>query len=367
MIHLFLGTKAQVIKTAPVVWELERQGIPYRLIDTGQHAELTSRLRKELQVREPDFSLRNGSDLASIRSGLRWVVQWVVNGAVRPAWIRDRIFANQGGICLVHGDTASTWLGAWLAKRAGLKVAHLEAGLRSFHPLSPFPEELFRWRTSRVADLLLAPSPRAAQNLKRAGVAGRIVELGGNTGLEAARRGLKQPSQVTAPWPVFILCSIHRMETLLSRRRLNFLVQVLLKAAAHHPLLFLLHEPTRRALVRTGGMSRLKTSDRIQCRPLVSHAAFLHWARQAQFLITDGGSVQEESYYLNVPCLLLRDRTERPEGVDPPGNVVLARWRWERVESFLKSPQMHRHREPIPSTQPSRVVVEALGSFLNGR
>ncbi|MBI3333487.1 MAG: UDP-N-acetylglucosamine 2-epimerase [Candidatus Omnitrophica bacterium] len=364
MIHLILGTKAQYIKTAPVLWELEARGIPFRLIDTGQHAGRSSQLREELKVRPPDLRMRTGGDLAQVKAGLSWMGGWIARGLAPPRLIRERLFAGQDGICLVHGDTASTWLGAWLAKRAGLKVAHLEAGLRSFHLLSPFPEEWCRRQTSRMAELLFAPSPWAAENLRRMRVKGRVILLGANTGLEAVRFSLKQPPQATPPWPAFALGLIHRMETLYSRRRLSFVVKALLRAAEESPLLFLLHEPTRRALTRAGLMGRLEAHPKVRCQSLVSHHAFIQLLQKARFVVTDGGSVQEESFYLNVPCLILRDRTERPEGLIPPGNVFLARWRWDRVEAFLKRPEDHHHRQELPAVNPSRQVVEALLSFL---
>ena len=363
MIHLFLGTKAQYIKTAPVIWELEARGISYRLIDTGQHAARTIQLREEFKIRTPDVRLRSGENLSTIRTGLRWMSGWILEGMVRPRDIRRRIFGGEDGICLVHGDTASTWLGAWMAKRAGLKVAHLEAGLRSFHPFSPFPEELLRWNTTHRADLLLAPSAWAVENLSRMRLAGKVISLGANTGVETVLFSLRQPADAAVPWAEFALATIHRMETLYSKRRLNLVAKALLRAGEVCPILFLVHEPTQRALERAGLLQRLAASSRIQCRSLVSHRSFLHLLRQARFVLTDGGSVQEESFYLNVPCLLLRDRTERPEGLIPPGNVVLSRWRWEAIQGFLREPERFRHQEPLSNAQPSRAAVDALTQF----
>ncbi len=363
MIHIVLGTKAQYIKTAPVLWRLEETGTPYRLIDTGQHAGLTPGVRIELKVREPDLVLRTGGDLARLRSGLPWAFRGFLRAFRDPGFVRDTLFAGQDGICLVHGDTSSTWLGAWWARRAGLAVAHLEAGLRSFHPLSPFPEELCRWSTSHMADLLFPPSSDAAQNLKRMRVSGTVVPLEANTGLESAQFSLTQASPVEPPWPIFALGLIHRMETLYSRRKLRFVVQALRRASQVCPVLLLLHEPTRRALARDGWLSDLSRQERIRRMPLVSHGAFLRLLSRARFVMTDGGSVQEESFYLNVPCLLLRDRTERIEGFQPPGNVRLAQWRWERVEAFLKEPERFRHRQPQPQGGSSSRVVEELVRF----
>lgn len=360
MIHLVLGTQAQYIKTVPVLWELDARRIPYRLIDTGQHAEHVSQIRQEFGIRPPDLHLRQGADVVRLGSGVAWMARWFLAGAASARMIRWRFFDEQGGVCLVHGDTASTWLGAWLAKRAGLKVAHLEAGLRSFHPFSPFPEEAFRWMTTHVADLLLAPSAWAVENLKRMRPFGKIVLLGANTGMETVQWSLRQGSAGEAPWPNFAVATIHRLETLYSRPRLRFIIQVLLKAAESSPVVFLLHEPTRLAMKRMGFLQRLATHPKVRCRGLAPHSDFLHLLQRAQFVMTDGGSVQEESFYLNVPCLILRDRTERPEGLLPPGNAYVARWDMKRVEHFLRQPEQYRHRESLPVVRPSVRVVEAL-------
>lgn len=365
MIHLILGTKAQYIKTAPVLWALQREGLPFRIVDTGQHAGWTALLRPMLKIPEPAVFLRTGGDVVRLGSGIRWLAQGWGRAQGSRSRLFSRIFAGQSGIALVHGDTASTWLGAQLAKRAGLPLAHLEAGLRSHRWFSPFPEEWFRQQTSMAADLLLAPSAWAAGNLKRMGVAGRIVNLGANTGLEAVRYSLTLPvnGEAAPPSADFGLASIHRMETLYVRRRLAFVVSALLRAAKDRPILFLLHEPTRRALTRYRLMERIEGQPRIHCRNLVSHAAFLHLLQKSRFVASDGGSVQEESSYLGVPCLLLRERTERLDGLGPDGNVCLAPWGWERVEQFLRSPERYRRRVELSAHSPSKIAVEALRRF----
>ena len=112
MIHVFLGTKAQYIKTAPVLRAFDEAGVPYRLIDSGQHAQLASTLRVELGVRAPDAVLRRGADISDVAGGLRWMLGALWRGWVAPARVRAEVFGGHGGICLMHGDTVSTLLAA---------------------------------------------------------------------------------------------------------------------------------------------------------------------------------------------------------------------------------------------------------------
>ncbi|MFP4512845.1 MAG: hypothetical protein ACLFRV_07855, partial [Acidimicrobiales bacterium] len=125
-LHVFIGTKAQYIKTAPVLARLDARGVPYRLIDSGQHGALSTGLRAELGVRDPDLLLGGSRDITSIPQAMAWAARMTTR-LVSGRRVRDEVFGGSGGICVVHGDTPSTLLSTLLARRAGLTVAHLEA------------------------------------------------------------------------------------------------------------------------------------------------------------------------------------------------------------------------------------------------
>lgn len=358
MIHVFIGTKAQYIKTAPVLRALEAAGVPYRLIDSGQHAQLMETLRPELGIRAPDCSLRQGADINRIDAGFWWMGRHLWRAWVDPAGVRAAVFGGTGGVCLIHGDTGSTLLAAYLARRAGLRVAHLEAGLRSGWLWDPFPEEVVRRLATRMSDVLLAPSARAAAHLRRARVRGAIVELGANTGAEAAAFALTRGRQPLPEARGFLLVTIHRLETITRRRRLAFVADAVLRAAARHPVVFVLHEPTRLALQRTGVLPRLASAAGVRLLPLQPYAEFLQLLAQADGVITDGGSVQEECAYLGAPCLVLRARTERPDGVGE--NVTVAPFDAAAVDRFTADPSPWRRPPRAEAQQPSRRVVEVL-------
>ena len=160
MIHAFIGTKAQFIKTAPVLKELQRRGIEYNLIDSGQHAQTNRKLREFFDIPVPNIILRSGTgDITKLSQAAIWALRIIFLGIFRRRKVWSEIFRSQNGICIIHGDTLTTLLSLFLARRVGIKVAHIEAGLRSFNYLNPFPEELIRIIVMKFSDLLLAPSP----------------------------------------------------------------------------------------------------------------------------------------------------------------------------------------------------------------
>jgi UDP-N-acetylglucosamine 2-epimerase len=191
-LHVFLGTKAQYIKTAPLLRLLEARSVDHRLIDSGQHARLAASLRGELGLRAPDHVLGGEGDVESVPQALRWSASLATQLA-SPARLRRTVFGGSGGICIVHGDTPSTLLSTMMARRAGLRVAHLEAGLRSHSLLHPFPEEAIRLLVMRWSALLFAPDDTAVANLAAMGVRGRVVAVGANTSVEAWLRRRPRP------------------------------------------------------------------------------------------------------------------------------------------------------------------------------
>lgn len=334
-ITIFTGTKAQFLKLAPVAMEFDRRGWPYRIIDTGQHGDLVRPIIERFNLRRPDRHLAPGErGVETLTGGIRWTMRVLFRLARRPKRLRDELFDGRRGICLVHGDTASTLLSTLISRRAGQQVIHIEAGLRSHRLFHPFPEELIRILVMRRSALLFAPSPQAFANLEKMGLAKRAFLLPGNTNLDTLALDLDKKSAMPADLPCqFAVVTIHRLETLYSRRRLRRVVQYVLEAHSRTPVLFICHPPTARRLSAAGLTTRLEATG-IRFLPLLDHTTFVHLVRRARFVITDGGSVQEEASYLGTPCLLLRRATERDDGLGR--NVVLSRFRDEVVREFLQ-------------------------------
>jgi UDP-N-acetylglucosamine 2-epimerase (non-hydrolysing) len=352
-LHVFLGTKAQYIKTAPLLRLLDARGVPYRLIDSGQHAALARGLREELGVREPDHVLGGRADVTTVPQALRWSLG-LGSRLLAPGRLREEVFGGLGGICVVHGDTPSTFLSALMAKRAGLRTAHLEAGLRSRSLLHPFPEELIRLAVMRVSDVLFAPDDEAVENLRALRLRGEVVPVGANTVVEALRHSLPdRPPPGSGPAVV----TLHRVENLTSTARTEQLVDAACRVARERPVLFVLHGPTEETLAKRGLTERLRAAG-VETTPLLPHAQFTRALAAAPFVVTDGGSVQEECALLGVPTLLWRQRTERSDGLGR--NVVLGGYDPDVVARFLADPEAHRTPPPDGGASPSERVLEVL-------
>jgi len=360
MIHVCFGTQAELIKLAPILKELGGRGIPHRIIDTGQHPEQTRCLRKQFAMRAPDVCLHRGKSISSCAAAAVWGAKILGACLVNRRRLRREVFAPGPGCCVAHGDTLSTLLAAILAATLGLKPVHVESGLRSFRWLNPFPEEIVRVVTNRRADLLFAPGRWACENLRKMNVAGRVVLLPANTGRDALEMVLSLPASSAPPAEPYALASIHRYETIRSPRALARVVETVLAASLQARVLWPLHTVTRRAMARAGLLKELALSNVEMCDTL-PYPDFARLLAGARFVIADGGSIQEESYFLDKPCLLLRHTTERREGLGE--NVLLSRWRADAIEEFLRGPQRYRRRDKLPKERSSSIVVEELIAF----
>jgi len=332
MIHIVIGTKAQLIKMAPIIWELKKKGIAFNLVDLGQHSLITKDLREEFGLDEPGIFLSKGRNISAIGQALLWLAK-IYFKSLSASWIKKRIFLNKNGICLIHGDTLSTILGLYLAKRAGLKVAHIEAGLRSFCWLEPFPEEIIRVIAMRFSDLLFASSQWAFDNLIKMGLEKKSILLPGNTGQEATFFSLTKIVDLDLRPDKFCLLIFHRVENIFFKKRLIFIIEMIKKVSSRIPIVFVRHEPTMNQLNRFGLWQDLNKIQNIFYFKILSHSRFIHLLNRCEFVITDGGSIQEEAFYLGKPCLLLRRYTERNEGLG--GNVVLSNLDKGTLEYFL--------------------------------
>lgn len=363
MIHFFIGTKAQLIKMAPLMRELERREIPFRFVDSGQHAGITGKLRADLNLPEPCVTLRStNSDITSIAIAAIWYVKLVTTTWFGRRWLRQEVFPG-GGICLIHGDTLSTLLGMQLARAAGLSVAHVEAGLRSWRIWNPFPEELIRIRCMRRANVLFAPSDEAESNLTTMKVCGKIIRAEGNTVVDSLQMvptiDVLDPDMPTKP---FVLATCHRLETITRRQRLAAVVKAINQIAANIHVEFVVHDPTRNYLKRFGLDKTLH--ENVSQRDMMEYARFISLLRQARGVASDGGSIQEECGYLNMPCLVLREATERSDGLGT--TAILWRHRAETVDQFLS--QLRVEEQPasvaLDQTSPSKVIVDSLLEYL---
>ena len=360
-IYVLIGTKAQYIKTAPLLRRFESANISYFLIDSGQHGTFSPDLRHQLGIKEPDIVFATKGNISTVFEAAIWLSKYLLKGLLNRRWLRRTVFPLGRGICVVHGDTPSTLLAVVLARLDGVKVAHIEAGLRSYRWLKPFPEEIIRVICMHLSHLLFAPSDWAANNLRDMGVKGRVINTRQNSGIESLYYALDRATSAPMPEPYAIM-TVHRVETLLSRDRLSLVVKWAEYISEKFPVRFILHDPTQKRLEKIGLMTRLTTNPRISLEPLLPYPQFIQSLNQAQFVLTDGGSIQEECYYLGVPCLVLRSETERQEGIG--GNARVSTFGERDLERFLKEFASLRRTKLVKNYEPSVCVFNELMRFI---
>lgn len=356
MIHIFLGTKAQLIKMAPIMKLLADRNIPYNFIHSGQHRETISDIISDFELRSPDHYLANGPDVKSKSQ----VPKWLYLCAARTSSKSDCWAGRKKGdkdIVLVHGDTLSTLAGALAAKRMGFECAHIESGLRSFNMFHPFPEELIRLITFRLASILYCPDASAVANVSR--LKKVSINTQGNTMLDATRLAVQDAkrSDLTA----FGIISVHRYENIFNAERFSWIVDTIISIARKHRILFIMHPPTEQRLRDLGLYSKLEAEPNVELKKRMGYFDFASILASAQFLVTDGGSNQEESSYLGLPCLVMRKATERGEGVGE--NVVVSNYEDKIISHFLENLDSYRRESKLSCGSPSETIVEHLKPF----
>jgi UDP-N-acetylglucosamine 2-epimerase (non-hydrolysing) len=315
-IAVVVGTRPEIIKMAPVVRACQARAAPFLLLHTGQHYsfELDGVFFQELGLPSPHHNLEVGSgsqayQIAAIVSGLE------------PLLTRER-----PDVLLVEGDTNSVLAAALAAHKLGIRVGHVEAGLRSYD--RSMPEEINRILTDHVADHLFAPTETARRILLSEQIASERIVVTGNTVVDelllqrerAGRltRGLLERFAV-APGR-YALATVHRAENTDRPERLRGIFEGLAGAARalEIPVLAALHPRTTQRLERLD----LPINGAIRALPPLPYLDFLGLHAHAALMLTDSGGLQEEACTLRVPCVTLRDNTERPESVEVGANVL---------------------------------------------
>lgn len=349
---VLVGTKAQLIKMAPVLRRMDDARLPYRLVYTGQHSETFDELERMFGLRRADDVLVQDFEAATHSSFASWTWRFWVQAVKRVragAW-HDCV------VGVVHGDTASTLFATIAMRVAGIQVAHVEAGLRSPRLFDPFPEEIIRRLVSGLSRVHYAPDAVAASNL--VGSCGQVVNTKGNTLRDALLFALAQTHAPTPGSGGYAVASIHRNENLSSRARFDGLMALVMETASLCPVKFVLHPATRARLAASGWEARLRAAQGVELVERMDYLQFVKTLLGSCFLMTDGGSNQEEAAMLGLPTLLLRMETERQDGLD--AGVVLSRldasvarrfvavhagkpWRLRAVDADSPSERIVRH------------------------
>lgn len=318
-----VGARPNFMKIAPIMAALRRTMLDARLVHTGQHYDvaMNQRFFEQLGIPNPDMDLEVGS----------------ASHAVQTAEIMKRfepvVDAEQPVAVLVVGDVNSTIACALVAAKKGVKVVHVEAGLRSFD--RTMPEEINRVLTDQLSDLLFTTEREALDNLTREGIDPDRVCFVGNVMIDTLRACLPRavpPTQTLAAAPdpaVFLnnpngygILTLHRPSNVDDPAVLERLLRALSEISLDLPLVFPVH-PRTRNMIDKAGFSAMLDSPRFCCLPPQGYLEMLGLMQGARLALTDSGGIQEETTALGVPCLTLRENTERPVTVTEGTNTIV--------------------------------------------
>jgi len=316
-VAVVLGTRPEIIKMSPVIRELRRRKINYFVIHTGQHysENMDTLFFKELDIAKPKYNLGAGGLPFNKQIG------FMVNGI-------EKIFRKEVPyVCIVQGDTVSVIAGALAAKKLDIVVVHHEAGLRS-HDIT-MPEEINRIITDHISELLCFPTKDALKNLQEEQFNPMLYRNTGNTVVDAVNQNLEIAKRKKAglleslklEYKKYFLTTFHRAENVDKKERLKGIIDGLSKVADKHRdrmIVLPLHPRTKKKIKEF----KLKMHKNIKIINPVGYLEFLILEEGAELILSDSGGIQEEASILKVPCVTLRDNTERPETLSAGMNVL---------------------------------------------
>lgn len=322
-LYFFIGTEAELIKVFPVIMQCQKKGVICNMIASGQNDLKKNRIMDYINLSGKYVELSQESDIKKSAKGL---FSWFIATKMSAKRIIQQHFEIDGmknKPMIVHGDTVSTFMGALVGKQLHMNVCHIEAGLRSHNLLNPFPEEIDRLLTSRIARVHFAPGLEAVQNLRH--IKGKVINTKYNTILDSLKYSENMPiitdgieDILSQDYFVFVM---HRQENLLNKEFVRQVIEQIKESAASRKCVLILHKITESTLEELGLLSELKLNKNFVLFPRVDYFDFMKLLDGARYVITDGGSNQEELYYMGKPCLIMRKTTERSEGISK--NAVL--------------------------------------------
>ena len=307
-VMLVFGTRPEAIKMCPLVNELKtRKGLKTVVCVTGQHRQMLDQVLAAFGV-EPDYDLsimKDKQTLFDITTNILNRIRAVLE-EVRP------------DVVLVHGDTSTTFVTALACFYLQIPVGHVEAGLRTYNIYSPYPEEFNRQAVSIISQYNFAPTARARDNLLHEGKRAETIFVTGNTAIDALQTTVREdythPELTWAQGSRLIVITAHRRENL--GEPMHQMFRAIRRIMDEHPDVKAIYPIHMNPVVRQAADAELRGCDRIHIIEPMEVLDFHNLLARSYLILTDSGGIQEEAPSLGKPVLVMRDTTERPEGID---------------------------------------------------
>lgn len=354
------GTRPEAIKMAPLVHELKKHedSIESIVTVTAQHREMLDQVTEEFNIK-PDYDL----NIMKSKQTLADVTQNALKG------LDDVMKSVKPDLILVHGDTTTTFVAGLAAFYNQIMVGHVEAGLRTWNKYSPFPEEVNRQLTGVIADLHFAPTEKSASNLLEEKKEKEAIFVTGNTAIDALKTTVeddyKHPLLTQMETDKLILLTAHRRENFGEPMRNMF--KAIKQIVEEHDDVQIVYPIHLNPLVRETAKEIFNGNSRVHLIEPLGVKDFHNFMNQAHIILTDSGGVQEEAPSLGTPVLVMRDTTERPEGVEA-GTLKLAGTDQETIYSLINElltdeeiyKSMAHASNPYGDGEASKRIVEAI-------
>lgn len=361
------GTRPEAIKMAPLVLELKKRPEEFEAIVTvtAQHREMLDQVLSIFDI-QPDYDLNIMKD----RQTLMDVTTRGLEG------LDDVMKKVKPDIVLVHGDTTTTFIAGLAAFYNQIQVGHVEAGLRTWNKYSPYPEEMNRQLTGVLADLHFAPTDKSAANLQAENKKEERIFVTGNTAIDALKTTVKETYEhevlTKLGDDLLILLTAHRRENLGEPMKNMF--RAVKRIVDEHEDVQVVYPVHLNPVVRETANDILGNDPRIHLIEPLDVIDFHNFAERAHIILTDSGGVQEEAPSLGVPVLVLRDTTERPEGIEA-GTLKLAGTEEETIYTLAKEllidedvyKQMSQASNPYGDGLASKRICDAISYYFNRR
>lgn len=363
---IVFGTRPEAIKLAPVIRELARRGVPHRAVVTGQHRELLDQVLRVFEI-APDADL----DVMTEGQTLFQITTRVLTG------LETLLQREKPALILVQGDTTTVFATALAAYYLKIPLGHVEAGLRTGHRYHPFPEEMNRTLTSHLASLHFAPTERARQALLAEGIPAPCIHVTGNTVIDALLSIVRQDYVFTHPVLRNLDLSNRRLLTITTHRRESWgpameeSLTAIREVVDSYPDVIAVFPVHPNLAVKDVVRKTLGAAERFVLTDPLDYLDFVHLMARSTLIFTDSGGVQEEAPSLSVPVLVLRETTERPEGIEA-GTARLVGTDRARIvtaaRELLEDPaayqRMARAANPYGDGHAAERIVHTVGRFV---